>query len=119
MEIVTSGYYKRPYQYMIPEVFHDQAKKRIDEMLTEKIIQPGSSPYSSPIVCVAKKNGSMRLCTDFRNSNAITITDRYVMPRVDEIKRRIAGYVLSTIDLKEGFNQVPKAKQDIPKTAMG
>ena len=67
MEIITSGYYKRPYQYRIPEIFHESAKKRIDEMLEEGIIQPSSSPYSSPIVCVAKKNGTMRLCTDFRN----------------------------------------------------
>ena len=118
MEIVTMGYYKRPFPYRPPEVYYEQVKKRIDEMIDEGVLSVSSSPYSSPMVCVPKKDGTLRLCTDFRNLNDITVPDRYVMPRSDEIKRSIKGFVFSTIDLKEGFNQVPITEHDIPKTAM-
>ena len=87
-------------------------------MLEQGILGPRSSPYASPMVCAPKKDGSLSVCTDFRHLSEITISDRYVMPRIDAIKRQVRGNVFSTIDLREGFYQIPIEEPDIPKTAM-
>ena len=118
LEIVTSGYYKRPFCYRLPEFYHTEAKEKVDKMLSQGILRASSSPYASPMVCAPKKDGTLRVCTDFRHLNDITIADRYVMPRIDDIKRSIRGRVFSTIDLREGFYQIPIQEPDIPKTAM-
>ena len=118
LEIVTSGYYKRPFCYRLPEFYHVEAKEKVDNMLSQGILRASSSPYASPMVCAPKKDGTLRVCTDFRHLNDITIADRYVMPRIDDIKRSIRGHVFSTIDLREGFYQIPIEEPDIPKTAM-
>ena len=87
-------------------------------MLAAEIIEPTSSEWSSPMVVVHKENGSLRLCVDYRQLNAVTQPDAYPMPRVDELLDRLrqATY-LSTIDLARDYWQVPVAPQDRYKTA--
>ena len=60
-------------------------KKEIEEMLKKKIIRPSFSPWASPVVIVGKKDGTQRLCVDYRKLNAITKSDRYPISRIDSL----------------------------------
>lgn len=87
-------------------------------MLELGVIEPCRSPWASPIVTVTKKDGSLRLCVDYRKLNSSTTDDPYQMPRVEEMLDRIgqAEYI-STIDLAKGYYQVPVREEDRDKTA--
>ena len=82
-------------------------KEELDAMLKAGVIEPSTSPWTSPIVPVRKKDGGLRLCVDYRRLNSITTEDRYQMPRVDELVERLgrAKYI-STLDLCKGYYQV-------------
>ena len=67
-------------QYRIPHVHQDKLDEEIDKMLEYDIIEPSKSPYNSPIVVVPKKDGSLRLCVDFRALNKKIVADRYPLP---------------------------------------
>ena len=74
--------------------------------------------YGAPILFASKKDGRLRLCVDYRALNSITIPDNYTLPRIQYIKQNIHGNVFSTLDLKEGFLQVPMHPKDVHKTAV-
>ena len=82
------------------------------------IIEPSTSEWSSPIVLVKKKDGTMRMCIDYRRLNAVTQVEAYPMPRIDDIIDRLgkARYI-TTLDLTKGYWQMPVAVRDRPKTA--
>lgn len=116
IELLAQPRQLRPYR--IPFTYHAAVKKKFDEMLSQGIIRPSSSPYLSPLVCVPKKDGSIRPCVDFRAVNKVTVPDRYTLPRIDEIIKQVKGRIFSTIDLRDGFHQIPVAPHDIEKTAV-
>ena len=106
----------RPYQHS-PTIAED-VKRTVVELLKAGMIVSSNSQYSSPVVVVRKKDGTVRVCIDYRRLNAITRTDRHPMPRVDQSLRRLRGKtVFSSLDLKSGYWQVPVHKTDQPKTA--
>lgn len=77
-------------------------------MLEMGIIEPSSSEWSSPVVLVPKKDGSLRFCMDFRKVNAISSFDPYPMPRIDDLIDRLgSAKYLTTLDLSKGYWQVP------------
>ena len=82
------------------------------------IITPSSSEWASPIVLVPKKDGTMRMCVDYRRLNSVSEADAYPMPRIDELIDRLgsASYI-STLDLTRGYWQVPVTQESQPKTA--
>ena len=86
--------------YRLPHAYRDTVKQELDEMLKQGIIEPSSSEWSAPIVLVKKKDGSLRLCVDYRRLNEVSETDAYPMPRIDDLIDRLgkAGYI-STLDL--------------------
>ena len=85
-------------------------------MLKRDIIQPSSSPWSSPIVLVRKKDGSLRFCVDYRKVNAVTKKDAYPLPRVDETLDTLSGSQwFSTLDLLSGYWQVEMSPTDREK----
>ena len=99
---------------------HVQVKiqEMINDMLKCGIIQPSQSPWCAPVVVVTKKNGSKRLCVDFRKLNAVTIRDSYPLPRIDDVLSVLSGCrYFSVLDMKSGYHQIEVAPEDRSKTA--
>ena len=97
----------RTAPYRLAPAWKDQLQAEIHDLLAAGIIRPSLSPWSSPIIPARKKDGSVRLCVDFRQINAVSVPDPYLMPRVDEIIDRLGkAQYLSKLDLNKGFHQV-------------
>ena len=93
-------------------------KKQVQELLEKGFIRPSTSPCGSPIVLVRKKEGSWRMCIDYRALNKITIKNRYSLPRIDDLLDQLKEAVyFSKLDLHSGYHQVRVAEQDAWKTA--
>ena len=104
--------------YRMPPDELKELKKQLDQLLELGLVRPSTSPFGSPVLFVKKKDGSLRLCIDYRGLNKITIKNRYPLPRVDEMLDRLHGAtVFSKIDLVSGYFQVRISEEDIPKTA--
>ena len=87
-------------------------------MRAQGVIEPTSSDWAAPIVVVRKKDGSIRLCVDYRWLNAVSIGDAYPMPRIEDLIDLIRqAKFISTLDLTKGYWQVPVAEEDRGKTA--
>lgn len=93
-------------------------RQEIDKLLKQGIIEESTSPWSSPIVLVRKKDGSVRFCVDFRKLNNITTKDAFPIPRIDDIFDHLSqAEYYTTIDFKSGYFQVGLDPKDRPKTA--
>lgn len=102
----------------IPPSEYEAVKEHINQLLSTQVIQESSSPYASPIVLVRKKDGSLRMCVDYRQLNSKTRKDAFPLPRIDESLDALSGACwFSTLDLASGYNQVPVTEADRPKTA--
>ena len=102
----------------VPPSEYEEVKSHINQLLEAKIIRESCSPFASPIVLVRKKDGKLRLCVDYRLLNAKTRKDAFPLPRIEESLDLLCGARwFSTIDLASGYNQVPVAEDDKPKTA--
>ena len=76
------------------------------------------SPWGAPVIFVKKKDGTMRLCIDYRQLNKMTIKNRYLLPHIDDLFDHLRGAtVFSKIDLRSGYHQVRIKEEDIFKTA--
>jgi hypothetical protein len=92
--------------------------EKVNEMLKSGVVQPSNSPWSSPVVLVKKKSGEYTFCIDYRRLNAVSKRDVYPLPRIDDVFDRLAGAkYFSTLDLANGYWQVPVAEKDRQKTA--
>ena len=118
MSIEVIGSFKRPYIYTVPYCYKEAVKERINELLQKGIIRRSCSEYMNPITVVPKKDGSVRVCGDYRALNAITRSDCFTLPRIDYIKSHIRGNIFTTLDLKDGFFQVPMHPDSAAKTAI-
>ncbi|GJZ16981.1 putative reverse transcriptase domain-containing protein [Tanacetum coccineum] len=106
---------KAPY-HMAP-VELKVLKEKLQEMLENGFIRPSVSPWGAPVLFVKKKDGSMRLCIDYRELNRITIHNRYPLPRIDDLFDQLQGAkYFSKIDLRYGYHQLRVREQDISKT---
>ena len=91
---------------------------QLQELLDNKYIQPSVSPWGAPVLFVKKKDGSMRLCMDYRELNKVTIKNKYPLPQIDDLFDQLKGAkYFSNIDLRTGYHQLKVRKEDIPKTA--
>ena len=101
----------RPYR--VPDAIKPEVDRQIRELLDMGLIRPSDSPMASPIVCVAKKDGGVRIACDYRYLNSYTVGDAYPMPTIDEVLRNIGkGHFISTFDARSGYWQIPLAKGD-------
>ena len=81
-------------------------------------LHPSSSPWGAPILFVQKKDGSQRMCVDFRSLNDVNIKNKYPLPRIEDLfDQRRGARVFSKIDLRSGYHQMKIRPSDIPKTA--
>jgi hypothetical protein len=108
------------YSKQYPTSEKDQLIKQEEtrKLLERGQIEESTSPWSSPVVLVKKKDKTIRFCIDYRRLNAITIKDAFPLPRIDEIFDQLTHAIyFSKFDFKSGYFQVPLSKEDRPKTA--
>lgn len=106
----------RHYRYS--SLQKDSIDKMIQDMLTQGIIQYSATPYASPVVLVKKKDGSWRLCVDYRGLNKQTIKDKYPIPLLEDLLDELGGSKkFSKQDLRAGFHQLRMSPEDVHKTA--
>ncbi|GFY38116.1 hypothetical protein TNIN_248141 [Trichonephila inaurata madagascariensis] len=102
----------------LPFTERDIVDKQIDEWTQNGIIEPCSSDYTSQVLVVRKKDGSSRVCIDFRKLNRVLVKDHYPLPLIEDILDKLQDTrVFSTIDLRNGFFHVPVNKQSRPYTS--
>ena len=95
-----------------------ELKAQLEELLSKGFIRPSISPWGPPVFFVKKKDGSLRLCIDYRQLNRFTIHNQYPLPRIDELFNQLQGFrVYSKIDLRSGYHQLRVPESDVPKTA--
>ncbi|KGK34724.1 hypothetical protein JL09_g6127, partial [Pichia kudriavzevii] len=112
----TKSTYRRQYKLSYSE--KQELNKQVDELLKQGFIKPSSSPFNSPVLFVKKKDGSMRMCVDYRLLNNNTVKDKFPIPRIDELITCFGGAsVFSKLDLMSGYFQVRIAENDMEKTA--
>ena len=107
---------KSPYRLAPAEM--QELSSQLQELLDKGFIRPSSSPWGSPVLFVKKKDGSFRMCIDYRELNKLTVKNRYPLPRIDDLFDQLQGAsYFSKIDLRSGYHQIRVHEDDIPKTA--
>ena len=115
--LIDDDPFRLPYRRIPPSQYQD-VREHIKEMERAGVIKKSNSPYASPIVVVQKKDGSIRLCVDYRRLNSKTRRDAFPLPRIDEALDALGkAKYFSTLDLTSGYWQVQVAEKDQPKTA--
>ena len=109
--------FKEPHRRIPPALF-EEVREHLKEMMEAGAIRQSSSPYSSNVVIVRKKDGTIRFCVDFRKLNNRTIKDAYAIPRIEDTLHLLAGAkYFSKLDVRSGYWQVEIKEQDKHKTA--
>ena len=86
-------------------------------MVDKGFIRPSMSPWGAPVLFVKKKDGTMRLCVDYRKLNQVTMKNKYPLPRIDDLFDQLRGVIVfSKIDLRSGYHQLRIQESDIAKT---
>lgn len=94
-------------------------KEEFSYLMAQGVCRPSSSPWASPIHLVLKKDGSNKICGDYRRLNAITVPDKYPVPHLYDFSVHLRGStIFSKIDFYKAYYQIPVAPEDIPKTAV-
>ncbi|GJT84625.1 putative reverse transcriptase domain-containing protein [Tanacetum coccineum] len=92
--------------------------EQLKELYDKGFIRPSSSPWGAPILFFKKKDGSFRMCIDYRELNKLTMKNRYPLSRIDDLFDQLQGSnIYSKIDLRSGYHQLRVREEDIPKTA--
>ena len=110
----------RTFPRRLPYALRKELEEELDKLLAIGCIEQSTSPYASGLVLVRKKDGSLRVCVDYRQVNKDTVPDRYPIPRVDELVDAIGrrkGKYFPTMDLMKGYHQVKMEDQSKRKTA--
>jgi hypothetical protein len=95
-----------------------ELEKTIQELLEKGYIKPSKSPFGAPILFVGQKDGTLRMCVDYRALNKLTVKNKYPMPRIDDLLDTLAGSsYFSTLDLASGYHQIKVKEADTHKTA--
>jgi hypothetical protein len=106
---------KAPYRMSLLEL--TELKIQLQELLDKEYIRPSVSPWGAPVLFVKKKDGTLRLCIDYRQLNKMTIKNKYPLPRINDLFDQVGGaQIFSKLDLRSGYHQVRIKDEDIRKT---
>ena len=112
----TAPVARRPYRMSASD--KRELERQLNELLESRRIEAKSSPFAAPVLFVTKKDGTKRLCCDFRGLNDVTVKNKYPLPRIDDLFDMLAGAsTFSQLDLVSGYHQVEVAEEDQYKTA--
>ncbi|XP_042448839.1 uncharacterized protein LOC122033740 [Zingiber officinale] len=112
----TAPVSKTPYRMAPKEL--EELKVQLQKLLDRGFIRPSVSPWGAPVLFVKKKDGSLRLCIDYRRLNAVTVKNKYPLPHIEDLFDQLKNTcVYSKIDLRSGYHQLRVGDADIPKTA--
>ncbi|GJX54890.1 putative reverse transcriptase domain-containing protein [Tanacetum coccineum] len=107
---------RAPYRLALSEL--QKLSTQLQELSDKGFIRQSSSPWGAPVLFVKKKDGSFRMCIDYRELNKLTVKNRYPLPRIDDLFDQLQGSrVYSKIDLRSGYHQLRVREEYIPKTA--
>jgi hypothetical protein len=105
LKLGTTPIYKTPYRMATLELV--ELKEHIKELLEKEFIRPNSSLWGAPVIFVPKKDGTQRLCVNYRALNEVTIKNKYPLPRIDDLFDQLRGAcVFSKIDLRSRYHQL-------------
>jgi hypothetical protein len=111
----TTPISKRPYRMSVEEL--KELKKQLTELQEARYIRPSSSPWEALVLFVQKKDGSQRMCVDYRSLNDVIVKNKYSLPCIEDLFDQMRGArVFSKIDLRSGYHQMMIRPSDIPKT---
>ncbi|GJZ77375.1 retrotransposon protein, putative, ty3-gypsy subclass [Tanacetum coccineum] len=114
--MVTAPVARAPYRLAPSEM--KELLEQLKELSDKGFIRPSSSPWGAPVLFVKKKDGSFRMCIDYRELNKLTVKNHYPLPRIDDLFDQLQGSsVYSKIDLRSGYHQLRVREEDILKTA--
>ncbi|GKA08060.1 putative reverse transcriptase domain-containing protein [Tanacetum coccineum] len=106
---------RAPYRLAPSEM--KELSEQLQELSDKGFIRHSSSPWGAPVLFVKKKDGSFRMCIDYRELNMLTVKNRYPLPRIDDLFDQLQGSnIYSKIDMRSGYHQLRVREQDIPKT---
>ena len=95
-----------------------ELKLQLQELLEKGFVRPSVSPWGAPVLFVKKKDGTLRLCIDYRQLNKLTVKNKYLLPRIDDLFDQLKGVsIFSKIDLRSGYHQLRIKDVDVHKTA--
>ena len=95
-----------------------ELKETLKDLLDKGFIRPSISPWGARVLFTKKKDGSLRMCIDYRQLNKVTIKNKYTIPSIDDFFDQLQGASnFSKIDLRSGYHQLRVGDSDIPKTS--
>ncbi|MCO5614902.1 hypothetical protein L7F22_069187 [Adiantum nelumboides] len=104
--------------YRVSQAQQEEIMRQVNELVEKGMVRPSSSPFCSPVLLVHKKDGTYRMCVDYRALNKITIKNRFLVPRIEDLFDKLQGSTyFNRIDLKSGYHQIRIVNEDILKTA--
>ena len=117
IEIVSgkAPVYRAPYGMAPVEL--KELKVQLQELLDKEFVRPSVSPWGTPVLFVKKKDGTLRMCINYRHINKVTVKNKYPLPRIEDLFYQLKGAcVFSKIDLRSGYYQLRVKEVDVQKT---
>jgi hypothetical protein len=113
----TAPTFKRPYRRSVEEL--QELENQLTELQEAGYIRPSSSPWGAPVLFVKKKDGSQRMCVDYRSLNDVIMKNKCLLPRIEDLfDQRRGARIFSKIDLRTSYHQMKIRPSDIPKMAL-
>ena len=104
--------------YIMAHLELKELKVHMEELVSKGFVRPSTSPWGALVLFVKKKDGSLRLCINYRELNKVTIQNQYPLPRIDDLFDQLQGArVFSKFDMRSGYHQLKIRSEDVPKTA--
>ncbi|MCO5552858.1 hypothetical protein L7F22_006376 [Adiantum nelumboides] len=118
IELILSSSLPNKPPYRVSQAQQEEIMRQVNKLVEKGMLRPSSSPLCSPVLIVHRKDGTYRMCVDYRALNKITIKNRFPVPRIEDLFDELQGSTyFSRIDLKSGYHQIRIVNEDILKTA--